>query len=361
MGKALKLIDRYLLRELVLTFGSVLGVLLTIYISFTLARLLSQADSGLLTRAEIGDLCFLKCVIALEVLMPIALFLAVILCFGRLHQDYEFHAFGAAGVGEVRLIRPVMILALAVAVTVWLFSNYLRPLCWNKIYLIKHAAEQGAELDRIKAGEFHSFGEQQTVFIEDASDDRSVLYGVFVHSSDHEAVQVITAPKATFEPYIDPAYHRLSLEQAHVYRQASEGSRMSGQFGNLRILLNANSGELPAIKKKGLGNEALEADESTIAAAELQWRRLTAISAILLALAAVPLARSSPRQSRYIRLIFALMVYAVYYNTFGLARNAVEQGDAASMLWAPLLMAIAVGILFGFPMYSRRRKHRPAV
>jgi len=348
-----KLIDRYVLRELVLTFVSVLGVLLIIYVSVTLTRLLSQADSGLLTQAEIGDLTFLKSVIALEVLMPIALFVAVILCFGRLHQESEFHAFGAAGVGEMRLLRPVLVAALGLSMVVWVLSNHLRPFCWNSIYLIKHAAEHSAELERITAGDFHTFGEQRTVFIESTSEDRTDLRGVFVHRADGEGLQIISAPRGQFEPYVDQAHHRLTLEQAHVYRQATAGTRLSGQFKRLTLLLKANTDTLPHLKNKALDNAALEALADSVASAERQWRRLTSISAVLLALAAIPLARSSPRQSRYVQLLFALLAYAVYYNLLGLARNAVEQGDATSMLWAPATLALVVALLFGWPALRR--------
>jgi len=56
----------------------------------------------------------------------------------------------------------------------------------------------------------------------------------------------------------------------------------------------------------------------------------------VLALLAVPLSRTSPREGRYARLGIALFVYLIYANLLSIARVWVERGiitDAVGMWW----------------------------
>jgi len=61
-------------------------------------------------------------------------------------------------------------------------------------------------------------------------------------------------------------------------------------------------------------------------AAELQWRISIALSALLLGLLAVPLSAVRPRQSRYIILLPAVLVYIIYVQLLWVARHWVEIG-----------------------------------
>ncbi|MGH8372889.1 MAG: LptF/LptG family permease, partial [Gammaproteobacteria bacterium] len=53
---------------------------------------------------------------------------------------------------------------------------------------------------------------------------------------------------------------------------------------------------------------------------ELEWRLSVPISALLLVFLAVPLARTSPRQGRYGKLLVAILAYVIYANLVGIAR-----------------------------------------
>jgi lipopolysaccharide export system permease protein len=93
--------------------------------------------------------------------------------------------------------------------------------------------------------------------------------------------------------------------------------------------------------------ELLESDNNDDKA-ELQWRISTPLSALLLALLAIPLSRSRPRQGRYARILGAMIIYAVYFNLLDVSRTWVEQGTASTIWWAPGALAALVALLY-FP------------
>jgi lipopolysaccharide export system permease protein len=353
------ILDRYVLRELGFNFAGTAAVLLAVFVTFTLTRLLAEAGSGLLTPAEVRELARLKALIALEVLLPVALYVAVLLCIGRLHQDAELHALGAAGIPESRLLRPVLFFALPLALVVALLSTQLRPWAWGNIYTLRSDAENSAEIDRVEAGSFNRFGEsERTIYIAGLTPDRSGLEGVFIHDNEDGVLQIITAPRGSFRGYAAADRHELLLQDATVYRRNSEGQSLRAHFGSLRLWLKASGRHRATYKEKAQSTPALARTQNPSGRAEWQWRYSTPLSTVLLALLAVPLARSAPRRSRYLKLLIALLVYAAYYNLLGIARSAVEQQQLTWLWWVPSLLGIAVVLVHLWPQlraaYARR-------
>jgi lipopolysaccharide export system permease protein len=80
---------------------------------------------------------------------------------------------------------------------------------------------------------------------------------------------------------------------------------------------------------------------------------------LLLAMAAIPLSRSRPRQGRYAKMLVALVIYAVYFNLLDVSRSWVEQGSSTQIWWVPSLLALLVAALY-LPVVLRKRKDRRA-
>ena len=98
----MKIIDRYIARELLIPFTVVAVILATLFSSFSSARFLASAASESLGLAAMLKFILLKTVIALEVLMPISLYVAVVMGLGRLYRDQEISVLRSAGVSENR-------------------------------------------------------------------------------------------------------------------------------------------------------------------------------------------------------------------------------------------------------------------
>ena len=95
------IIDRYLLQQLLPVFLGVSLVLSVLFTTFTLARFLPDANAGLLQLPEVFRMTLLRGLIAQEVLLPVALYLSVILVWGRLYQDREIDALMAGGLSNI--------------------------------------------------------------------------------------------------------------------------------------------------------------------------------------------------------------------------------------------------------------------
>lgn len=355
-----KIIDHYLVREVMQPLLAICTALVFIFVGYSLSRFLVDADAGLLQTGEVVRLTFLKSVISLDVLLPLSLFLAVMTGLGRLYTDSEIYAMRASGISEARLLRPLLQLALVLAVVVALLSTWARPWAYAQSYAIKAAAAASAETGRIKEARFYAFGtSDRTVFIEHIAENGSDLQGVFVRTRKGDDLQVITATKGVFEYFAKPEHHRLQLTDAHVLNKAGSSTDISAQFGQLTIWLAAETLQDPGYKVKSASTNTLRQSSDPTDRAEFQWRLSTPVSALLLALAAIPLSRSRPRQGRYAKMLLALGIYAIYFNLLDVSRSWVEQGRSDYIWWVPCLLALVVAGLY-LPVILRKQKDKNA-
>ena len=82
--------------------------------------------------------------------------------------------------------------------------------------------------------------------------------------------------------------------------------------------------------------------------AELQWRFSIPFAALLLALLAIPLSYTSPRQGRYSKIAIAILIYVPYANLLVLSRKWVAAGTIppwVGLLWVHLLVIVLIFIL----------------
>src|ERR1700755_1036893 len=126
------IISRYLLREIVGPLAIVLCVLCVLFTSFGAASFLSDAVNGLLPTDAIVQVISLRTLIALEMLIPIALYLAVVMALGRMYVESEMTALFALGLTPAKLLGIIFGLSLCAAVVVAGLSLVARPWAYSR-------------------------------------------------------------------------------------------------------------------------------------------------------------------------------------------------------------------------------------
>jgi lipopolysaccharide export system permease protein len=369
------IIDRHVVRQIALPSFSVLAVLLIIFVGHSLSRFLTQADAGLLNTAEVARLTFLKVLIALEVLLPIGLYFGLMLGLGKLHSDSEIVALHAGGISEARLVRPVVTLAIPLALLIAVLSFYVRPWAYTQTYEMLAIAEASSDIDRIKAGQFYltrktaessddldSSGavagegsvdrneRERAIFIEKISPEQT-LDQVFIRTRVGDELQVISSQTGTLVERPEAEYHTLELENARIFKRVDDGPDLIARIEHFTMQIANESPAAPAYKAKAVASAELAKSVSPKDQAEYQWRLSTPITTMLLALLALPLSRTRPRHGRYARLLLAFVIYAAYYNLIEVSQTWVKQQAATSIWWTPLLLACVV-VAFYLPWRS---------
>jgi len=351
------IIDRYLLREISLPFVGVSSALLIIFLTYSITSFLAKASGGLLHPGEIAHLTLLKSIIALEVLLPMGLYLGVILGLGRLYSDSEMYALQGTGLGEARLLRPIIIFGVTMAALISLLSTMARPWAYQESYKLRALAAASSELDRIKSGQFFVDEDTgRTIFIQKVSDDHRQLQGVFVRSRDDRGLQIASSTTGVMEPFATEGQHKIELIDAHIYKAVDDGPNVLGEFKSLTLYLPVAEPEFVGNKVKARSTLELRNNKNPAEKAEFEWRLSTSLSTILLILVAVPLSRSLPRRGRFGKVMIALLIYALYMNIITVAKTWVEQGKVNTIWWVPgLLVLLAIVLYLPWKAMNRRR------
>lgn len=359
------IIDRYMVREVGSPFITIGTVLLIIFSTYSLTRYLVDASAGLLLAGEVVKLTALRALVSLEVLLPLSFYFAVMIGMGRLYSDSEIYAMRSSGISEKRLMRPVMWVALVLAVFTGFLSVVVRPWAYETGYEIRAQAAASAEVSRIRPEQFYHFGNaDRTVFIEHITPDGQTVNGVFIRTRKGADLEVITSVNGRLEYNQRPGFHRLTLFDAYLFKRVMESPDMFAELGSFSLWLPAGEAEPVGYKTKASPTRELIVATEAPDKAELQWRLSTPLSALLLALLAIPLSRGRPRQGPYARVLLALLVYAVYFNLLDMNKTWVEQGKAEYIWWVPcitLLVVVALYIPWRKIYRGRRRENRLVV
>ncbi len=97
----IRILDRYIFREITMTWFGVTLVLLLILLTNQFARVLGDVAKGKLPKDAAFDVIGLSAAQYLTVLVPIGLFLSIMLALGRLYRDSEMPAMMACRVGPI--------------------------------------------------------------------------------------------------------------------------------------------------------------------------------------------------------------------------------------------------------------------
>ncbi|KAF1689739.1 LPS export ABC transporter permease LptF [Pseudoxanthomonas koreensis] len=355
-------LDRYLLGDFLQSFLATLIVLLTVSLGGVLVDVLGEiADGGLPARLLLSQLG-LQLLVYLPLVLPLALMLGLMLSVARLYRDSEMAVINAVGVGPRRLLRPLLMTAVPVVLVVAACSLWLGPWAQRAGAEMVEQANRSLIVAGLEPGRFTSLPNGGgIVYIDRMSEDGRTLQGVFLHREREGRVDVLTASEG-----------ELQFEgERERFLQLRDGHRVEGPLGgtlDFRMMRYA-ANELAMPDRTDtrerddpvlLPTRTLLGDKRAEANAELHRRLAPPLLALAFALMTLPLARSSPRQQRYGRLMLGFLAYLVSANLLFIGTRMLAEGELPAMLglwWLTLpLLALAIWMYLRDGRLSRPRR-----
>src|SRR5215217_1912278 len=189
----MRLIERYLFRQLLtptlLAAAALGGVGL-------LSQSLGQLDI-IIEQRQTAWVFVQVIVLAMPQLMnlilPIAIFVAALVALNRLQADHELVVCQAAGMTRWRIISPAMRLAV-LAVLIGLFVNlFVQPASYRAMREIVFAAKTDLAATLVRKGEFTQPAPRLTVYGQDVDPD-GLIHNLFIHQrTDNGGATTYTA------------------------------------------------------------------------------------------------------------------------------------------------------------------------
>jgi lipopolysaccharide export system permease protein len=215
------LLDRYLAKEILFPFGAGLVFLTQILLA---TQILAQATVLFGSGVSAWDVFRVVLLLAphlLGFILPVAFLLGAVIGLGRLAEDREIIAIGAAGISPVRLVRvPLLIGAVASAMALWLALE-VEPACIRSARLLLNQIIKKNVTNDVKSGVFYDDIPGYTLYAERVSGGRWENV-IISDRSDPNAAVLALARRGRFEPAPAGEAMRLVLEGGEIHREGAE-------------------------------------------------------------------------------------------------------------------------------------------
>ncbi len=338
-------IARYISKEILNTFAAIVFILMFIAISNKFVTFLAKAASGKLPLSLLLKVVGLYIPELFAILAPVAMYVAILFTFSRLHADSEISVLLTSGFDWARLVRITLVLAGAIALLVGLINFLVLPALSTKRGQLLAQGQAVGVINSIVPGRFQTIEDNdQLVFYVENILPNDLLNNVFI--AQHPKGEVITAKYAQIKQY-NPQEFYLVLQDGHRYLgtpgQANYSVTKFAEYG--RQLKYAQAHVPPSETMRP--SKAIFTSNEPSDIAELQWRFAMPIAVILLSLVAIPLSKVQPRQGKYAKFLPAVLIYMVYYNLMTIIKRSIYGGKLTSLpgMWGLHLVFLIIAIV----------------
>ncbi len=396
------ILRRYISQQIALTSFLVLGFVLFLLLGSRLIRYFGMAAEGKLDVGILFTIISYNIPFLLELVFPLAFFIALMLVFGRLYTDHEMAVINSSGVsrgGLARLASPLILLFFIIEL--WL-AVIGKPWGLRHSETIWHEQGMKSAFDLVRAGEFIGSGDyhlyvgsidkekrhlQDIILIQTnskqnnkATDNEQKVVSATGTANQSSTVTITenssTTPKELQNlPTLPTQFSNkdsliLAKYAKQVMTNPDSGKTQLDLFNGRRYEIGANSQkynqvsfqryritltqeEKTNIDEKNVASQTIESIwqsavrlNNPIAQAELGYRLALPWLIILAPLFAVPLAQVKPRQGRWLKLVPSVLLFVVLALSIISLKDVVKQERISVWAYCWLIIAFFISGLY---------------
>ncbi len=409
------ILRRYMTQQVASTTALVLGFLVVMMLGGRLIRYFGIAAEGNLDISLLFTIIGYNLPYFLELILPLAFFIALMLVFGRLYVDQEMAVINASGVSRGKLGRLMTPLILALFVGEAALSMVGKPWGVRSSESVWQQQALTSAFDLIRPNQFISSGNYH-LYVGSLSDDKKQLQDVILIQSepkpkgsaaknaavavnnniDPETAEQLNIPELPNALISDNSISKDTITLAKRAQQVDTGSSGVTQldlfqgrryevgagslkynqvgFDRYRITLTESSKEviteanietqaIGPLWQAATGSTAVNSENALRAAqGELGYRLALPWLMIIAPMLAVPLAQVRPRQGRWLRLFPSILLFVSCALGIISLKNAVSKGSVSVWAYAWLVlgfMALALYMNWGSRVQHRLRFRKP--
>jgi lipopolysaccharide export system permease protein len=354
----MRLIDIYILRRVLMPLLAAVGIAMAALLMQRLIHLLDLfANRG-------GPLSIILKMLGnlvpfyLGIALPAALFIGVLYAGSRLSSESELDAMRASGMSLLRLIAPVLALAVVLVMISTYLLGWLQPYTRFGYRALVHLVTDTQWDSAIERGAFFTGFGGKTILIGDISDGGRTLTKIFVNDKDGSGRTIIlTAERGDLQKQSDFSLVLRLHNGVRSETSVNGDATRAMTFTQLDLPLESIAPD--PFRPRGEKESELTFTElvkyyfKTPAnldlediSAELHERMVRTVSILFLPFLAFPVGISSRRTSKSLRMIVGVLFLIFYYEVlqFGEAMVRKKALDAIPALWVPCAIFAACSL-----------------
>jgi lipopolysaccharide export system permease protein len=371
----MRLLDRYLLRELLVPFGYCLSGFFIFWVTFDLFSDLSKFQSNKLKGLEVAQYYVVRTPELLMIVLPVALLLALLYALTNLSRHHELTAIRAAGVSIWRMAAPYFTLGFCLSVFLFVMNEFWVPESAQMAeeILTQHLVGQtnSPAKDWEKSLGFTNTRENRKWFMVAyhipshsmyrphvewtlATGTRYAISAEWAHYQDGHWVftnaqqQIFPAVKGAF-----PALTETNLLAMEEFTETPEEIKSEIKVGKINNLKEVKKAQLSI--QEILNYKSLHAEDSaknSMLDTKLHGRLAAPWTCLVVVILALPFGAATGRRNVYVGVASSILICFSYFvlTQLGLALGSGGYIPPILAAWFPLVLFAATGIYLTFKL-----------
>jgi lipopolysaccharide export system permease protein len=321
---------RYITKQLLTVFAISLALIFSIAMGDKLIHFLEKAAIGQLPGHMVLYVVMLRMPGILQLVIPFAFYIAVLLSFGRLYSTQEMVILQSGGMSTGKLLKWLSRPVLAITFGVALLSLWIAPSAQFALEQSMDKLRAQTGFAALQPGSFRSDNKNDwVIYSEGLADDDQTILNVFVQRTLATGEEVtVWAERGRKDPPNAQGQQLLSLYNGRRYvGQAGEQNFEVMAFEEFHIALDVDAVTAQVTDVEATPTLALL--DNAEHQAELHWRIAMPLFFLIVSGLAIGVAPVKPRQGPYAQIAPGLLWIVGYYIAMIANRWAIMEGQLA--------------------------------
>ena len=164
--------------------------------------------------------------------LPLGVLVASLMSFGNLGEHFELTAIKSAGISLIRILKPVFVFVVFVAIGMFFFNNYIIPAANLKAYSLLYDIKQTKPALDIKEGAFYNGIPDYSIKVKEKLPDGKTLKDIIIydHSEGRGNRTIILADSSLMYTILDDKYLKLELFDGNYFSEEAKRESTIDQF-----------------------------------------------------------------------------------------------------------------------------------
>ncbi|MBR7888929.1 LPS export ABC transporter permease LptF [Marinomonas sp. A79] len=360
---------RYLAKEVLVSTAGVTLILLLVILSGRFSSYLGRIAEGKMTFEFLFVILGFHIPSFVQMILPLAFFLSLLLAFGRLYIENEMSVLFSSGVSKLKLAAYTLGIAGLVGIASGTINFWLAPYSEYRAAEASQAQDQLSAFDFLIPGRFEGSG-QRTTYIDSFTPNEGWMNQIFL--SDIVRGKEGNVPTQLFAAYAEQI--RISSEGNQNYLVFKDGTRYEGKPGSAEYSITQFDTYAVRMETQDSGVIDEPYTKSTLDLirsnelddqVELQWRISLVIIIPILAIIGLSLSQVNPRQGRFFKMLPAILLMILYIALLIWGRTGLEKGKipiSLGLWWIHGLFILVGALLFAQynQVFARRKARLPS-
>ncbi len=358
---------RSIIFEIISYIGTTFSILLIIWISMLLIRLFGEVAKSRINFSSLFIITNFSTITALPIILSISVFVAILMTVSRSVNEQEMIIWMLSGSFITKWMNPILSISIPVALIIGFLTLFISPWSYGQIENYRKNYENHVNLLKFPEGEFINLNSGNLIlFIDKITDKENDLRNIFIRIVSSQWISILKAERIRDLNDQDKRNY-ITLEQGSRYDMKRTSLESSiAYFNEYRFPIRNKINQELEVKKlktkssfKTVRTLKLLKDHTTLSKSQIMWRFSIPISAINLAILALPLGSINfkSRDRRGKNFLISCIIALFYMNQISLFSNWVNLGKLSlisGIFLAHIMPLFLSSLLIYFLFYKKK-------